>query len=289
MRRRGTPWCNTLVVNSDDPWKLATADAQVLRERLGAPQAVVVLGSGWADVGTGLGTVLDSMPMSELAGVPAPTVQGHGSTASLVSVDGRHVLVLAGRAHLYEGHDAHTVVHGVRCAVLAGSTDVLLTNAAGSLRPEVGIGSAVVLEDQLNLTGASPLAGPPPPAEMAPRFADLSHLYDSDLRAVALAADPESVGGVYAGLLGGAFETPAEILMLSNMGAHLVGMSTVLEAIAARHLGARVFGVSLVTNLAAGLQDSLDHEEVLAAGAESADRLSNILRAVLAVGPDGEV
>lgn len=264
-----------------DPWTLARQDAALLRERLGTPGAVIVLGSGWAEVARGLGTVTAEMPMAELAGVPAPTVAGHGSTASMVSIGDREVLVLAGRAHLYEGHDAHTVVHAVRSAVLAGASEVLLTNAAGSLVPDNGIGTAVVLSDQLNLTGASPLAGGPPPAELGARFADLTGLYDEDLRRAALDADPVAVEGVYAGLLGGAFETPAEIRMLSTLGADVVGMSTVLEAIAARHLGARVFGVSLVTNLAAGLQPSLDHQEVLAAGNASAGRLATILTAVL--------
>lgn len=284
MQQPRTGGCNTLTMSLDDPWELASADAELLRGRLGTPDAVVVLGSGWVEVGTSLGSVEAEMPMSDLVGVPPPTVLGHGSTASMVSAGDRRVLVMAGRVHLYEGHGAHTVVHGVRTAVLAGCRDVLLTNAAGSLRPEVGVGSAVVLEDQLNLTGASPLAGPPPPPEMGARFADMTDLYDPDLRAAALAADPRGVGGVYAGLLGGAFETPAEIRMLSGMGADVVGMSTVLEAIAARHLGARVFGVSLVTNLAAGLQDTLDHEEVLAAGAASAGHLGVLLQAVLGAG-----
>lgn len=243
---------------------------------------MVVLGSGWANLADALGAAVATMAMSELAGVPAPTVAGHGTTATLLEVADRSVLVLAGRAHLYEGHDAHTVVHAVRCAVLAGATTVLLTNAAGSINAQVGVGSAVVLADQLNLTGASPLVGPAPPSELAERFADLSDLYDPALRGAALDADPTLGEGVYAGVLGGAFETPAEIRMLRTMGADVVGMSTVLEAIAARHLGARVFGVSLVTNLAAGLQEALDHAEVLAAGRASAGRLTAILRAVLA-------
>ena len=212
----------------------------------------------------------------------APTVQGHGGTITRVEVGERTVLVMAGRVHLYEGHSAHTVCHAVRCAVLAGCGTVLLTNAAGSLRPEVDVGTPVVLTDQLNLSGANPLAGPPPPESMGARFADLSDLYDQDLRDAALASDPGAAEGIYAGLLGGSFETPAEIRMLSGMGADVVGMSTVLESIAARHLGASVFGVSLVTNLAAGLQPELNHQEVLEAGAESSQRLVGMLRAVVA-------
>ena len=277
-------WHNREVAHDMDPWSLASEDAETLAGTLGPTDAVVVLGSGWADVGRSLGEVQAEMPMQDLRGVPAPTVQGHGATASALQVDGRRVLLLAGRVHLYEGHDVHTVVHAVRCAVLAGCRTVLLTNAAGSLRPEVGVGRPVVLSDQLNLTGTNPLVGPPPPAQMGPRFADLTELYCGRLRESALAADESAVEGVYAGLLGGSFETPAEIRMLATLGAQVVGMSTVLEAIAASHLGAEVFGVSLVTNLAAGLQDDLDHLEVLAAGSAAAPRLVGLLRAVLAAG-----
>lgn len=265
-----------------DPWELAERDAATIRNRLGAPHATVVMGSGWAKVATTLGATVATMPMSELDGVPDPTVMGHDGEATMTEVDGRPVLVLAGRSHLYEGHDAHTVVHAVRSAVLAGAGTVILTNAAGSLRPELAIGTPVVLSDQLNLTGTSPLAGAAPPDHLPGRFVDMTGLFDAALRAIALETDPGAVEGVYAGLLGGAFETPAEIRMLSTLGADLVGMSTVLEAIAARHLGAHVFGVSLVTNLAAGLQASLDHREVLTAGEASVDRLGTLVNAVLA-------
>ena len=265
-----------------DPWKLARDDASTIRDRLGEPSVALVMGSGWTGVVADLGDPSGSMPMHGLRGVPEPTVAGHGGTASMVEVSGKRVLVLAGRSHLYEGHDAHTVTHAVRAAVLAGAGAVVLTNAAGSLRTATPVGTPVVITDQLNLTGASPLVGPAPPPELGARFADMTTLYDARLREVALAADPGAATGVYAGLLGGAFETPAEIRMLDTLGADLVGMSTVLEAIAARHLGARVFGLSLVTNLAAGLQASLDHSEVLAAGEASAQRLGGILQAVIA-------
>jgi len=272
-------------VNGDpplpDPWAAAAAGAEALRARLGPPQAAVVLGSGWAAVGEELGPVGARMSLRDLGGAPVPTVAGHGTTVSAVDVGGTNVLVLAGRSHLYEGHGAATVVHAVRAAVLAGCRTVLLTNAAGSLRPEVGVGRAVVIADHLNLTGANPMAGPGPPPGLAGRFVDLTDLYSPRLRAAALAAGGDAVEGVYAGVLGGSFETPAEIRMLAGLGADVVGMSTVLEAIAARHLGAEVFGVSLVTNLAAGLQDGLDHAEVLAAGAAASPRLTHLLRAVL--------
>ncbi|MHB1137746.1 MAG: purine-nucleoside phosphorylase [Microthrixaceae bacterium] len=268
-----------------DPFALAAADAARLGESLGAHRAAVVLGSGWAEVGAALGTTRGELAMSSLDGVPEPTVAGHGGTIRSVDVtrggDALGVLVLAGRSHLYEGHPPDTVVHAVRTAVLHGCTTVLLTNAAGSLRSEVGVGSAVLISDQLNLSGANPMCGTEPPAEHGGRFADLSELYSRRLRDAACAAFPDLVEGVYAGVLGGSYETPAEIRMLRTLGADLVGMSTVLEAIAAHHLGAEVFGVSLVTNLAAGMQPTLDHADVLAAGTSSTDLLVRLLRAVL--------
>lgn len=269
------------------PYALARADAERLTDRLGTHRAAVVLGSGWAEVGAALGTTRATIEMSDLEGVPTPTVAGHGGTIRSIEVSGADgaatpVLVLAGRAHLYEGHPPSTVVHAVRTAVLHGCSTVLLTNAAGSLRPEVGIGSAVLIADQLNLTGANPMCGEPPPAEHGGRFTDLSELYSPRLRRVALDAHPELVDGVYAGVLGGSYETPAEIRMLRTIGADLVGMSTVLEAIAAHHLGAEVFGLSLVTNLAAGMQSTLDHEDVLEAGRSSTARLVDVLTSVLA-------
>lgn len=269
----------------DDPYEVASAAADELLDRLGPHRVVVVLGSGWAPVAERLGTVTASLPATSLTGVPAPTVPGHDGVIHSVDAEGADgtvpTLVMAGRAHLYEGHPVATVVHLVRAAVLSGCTTVVLTNAAGSLRSEVGIGEPVLISDHLNLTGSNPMCGPTPSVGMPSRFVDLTDLYSVGLRDAVRAEQPDLVEGVYAGLLGGSFETPAEIRMLSTLGADLVGMSTVLEAIAARHLGAEVLGVSLVTNLAAGLQASVDHEEVLDAGTDSADRLTGVLRSVL--------
>ncbi len=267
----------------DDPYIAAQAGAAGIRERLGEHRAVLVLGSGWADVVATLGETRASAPMPELPGFPAPSVQGHTGMAHSVDVAGVPVLVLAGRAHLYEDHPVGTVVHGVRSAVLAGCGAVLLTNAAGSLVPANGPGTPVVISDHLNLTGTSPMTGADPPAGFPARFSDLTDLYSPRLRAAAAAAVPGIPEGVYAGLLGGSYETPAEIRMLRALGADLVGMSTVLEAIAARHLGAEVFGVSQVTTLAAGLSaEALDHRDVLATGKASVGRLAELLRAVAA-------
>lgn len=246
----------------------------------------VVLGSGWAEVATSLGEVTAELPASALPGAPVPAVPGHEGTLRSVRVErpGTPVqaLVIGGRSHLYEGHPPPAVVHTVRAAVMAGCSTVVLTNAAGSLRAEVGVGSPVVISDQLNLTGDDPMCGPPPP-DPTTRFTDLTDLYSRRLRALLHDARPGLPEGVYAGLRGGSFETPAEIRMLRTMGADLVGMSTVLEAIAAKNLGAEVVGISLVTNLAAGMQPSVDHHEVLAAGHAAGATLADVLTTVLSL------
>jgi purine-nucleoside phosphorylase len=199
-----------------------------------------------------------------------------------VAVGGTRVLLLLGRAHLYEGHPVATVVHGVRTAVSAGCGVVVLTNAAGSLRADRPVGGPVLIADQLNLTGHNPLAGPPPPPPAPGRFCDMTEAYSQRLRDIARAVDPTLPEGVYAGMLGPSYETPAEIRMLLAMGADLVGMSTVLEAIAARHLGAEVLGITLVTNLAAGLQAApLEHAEVLEAGAAAGARVGDLVRGIV--------
>ncbi|MDN5920628.1 MAG: purine-nucleoside phosphorylase, partial [Pseudonocardia sp.] len=183
----------------------------------------------------------------------------------------RRVLVLLGRTHLYEGHGVDPVVHGVRTAAAAGCRAVVLTNAAGGIREGMSVGQPVLVSDHLNLLARSPLAGA--------RFVDLTDAYSPRLRELARTIDPSLADGVYAGLPGPHFETPAEIRMLRGMGADLVGMSTVLETIAARAEGLDVCGISLVTNLAAGMSGQpLDHEEVLAAGAAAATRMGGLLR-----------
>jgi purine-nucleoside phosphorylase len=268
---------------ASNPYIAAQEAAAAIRERLGEHRAVLVLGSGWAEVVGGIGEVRASVPMPELPGFPAPSVLGHSGMAHSVDVAGVSLLVLAGRAHLYEEHPVSTVVHGVRAAVLSGCQTVMLTNACGSLVAENGPGTPVLISDHLNLTGMNPMTGADPPQGFPARFCDLSDLYSERLRAVARAASPGIPEGVYAGLLGGSYETPAEVRMLRTMGADLVGMSTVLEAIAARHLGAEVFGVSLVTNLAVGMApEALDHHDVLAQGKASVGRLADLFRAVTA-------
>lgn len=265
-----------------EAFSAAEAAAAAIVERLGTPEVVVVLGSGWHAAATALGTARAEVSTAEIPGYPAPSVAGHHGELRLVAVGGRPVLLALGRVHLYEGRSVAEVVHGVRAAVLAGARRVVLTNAAGGLDPALSPGQAVLIRDHLNLTGTSPLGGPPIPDRYGPRFCDLSDLYASRLRAIARRVEPTLVEGVYAGLVGPHYETPAEVAMLRHLGADLVGMSTALEAIAAHHLGAEVLGLSCMTNLAAGVSpEPLDHAEVLAAGAAAAPMLGDLLARLL--------
>lgn len=271
-------------VDHNDPYDLASAAAAVLAERTGVEShgAAVVLGSGWAAAADQIGQVVADVELAELPGFPPPGVAGHRNLARSVLVGSLPALILGGRAHLYEGHPVTTVVHGVRTAIAAGCTTIILTNAAGGLNPNWPVGQPVLLADHLNLTGHTPMAGPPPPPDKPTRFVDLTEAYSPRLRDLAREVDPDLPEGVYAALLGGAYETPAEIRMLARLGADLVGMSTALETIAARHLGAEVLAVSLVTNAAAGLSESaLDHTEVLEAAGDAGPRMVAILRGVL--------
>jgi purine-nucleoside phosphorylase len=272
-----------------DPYAAAAASAGQLARRTGVEShdIAVVLGSGWAPAADALGAPDAEVPVAELGGFAAPTVPGHVPVVRSVRAGSRRVLVFLGRTHLYEGHPVATVVHAVRTAVAAGCRVIVLTNAAGGIRRGYRPGQVVLIRDHINLTGRSPLAGPPPPAGYPSRFTDLTQAYSERLRAVAQAAvsgrgEPVLAEGVYAALPGPHYETPAEIAMLAAAGADLVGMSTALETIAARHLGAEVLGLSLVTNLAAGISDQpLDHAEVVAAGQQAAVRMGSLLAEIL--------
>jgi purine-nucleoside phosphorylase len=270
-----------------DPWTLVSQAATAIAERTGVERhdVLVVLGSGWLPAADRFGEVIADVPVVELPGFSAPGVAGHkGVLRSIRAEGGRRILALLGRVHAYEGHPLSTVVHGVRAAVRAGCGTVVVTNAAGGLRKGMHVGQPVLISDHLNLTGRSPLSGPAAPADMGlHRFVDLTEAYSSGLRELARSVDPSLGEGVYAGLPGPHYETPAEIRMLQTLGADLVGMSTVHEVIAARHLGAEVLGLSLVTNLAAGLgAEHLDHQDVLAAGAAAAQAMGDLLAQVVA-------
>ncbi len=262
-----------------EAFAVAEKAAEELVRRVGAaPKVAVVLGSGWRPVADALGDAEVELPMTALPGFRAPSVPGHEGTVRSLWAGGAQVVVFLGRSHLYEGRSPAEVVHAVRTAVIAGASVVVLTNAAGSLDPALGPGGVVLIRDHINLTGASPLSGDEPPAGYPSRFVDLTDLYSGRLREVSRSVDGSLAEGVYAALRGPHYETPAEIAMLRSAGAGLVGMSTALEAIAARHLGASVLGLSLVTNLAAGVSpEPLDHAEVLAAGAAAGPRLGELL------------
>jgi purine-nucleoside phosphorylase len=266
-----------------DPFAIAEHAAEALVRRLGArPEVALVLGSGWRLAADALGTAEAECPMHEIPGFLAPTVAGHEGALQSRLVDHRQVLVLLGRSHLYESRSPARVVHAVRAAVIAGARVVVLTNAAGAVNPVLRPGQVVLVRDHLNLTGVSPLSGDEPPPPYRSRFVDLTDLYGARLRHLAKTVDPSLAEGVYAALPGPHYETPAEISMLRLAGADLVGMSTALEAIAAHHLGASVLGLSLVTNLAAGVSpEPLDHTEVLAAGEAAVPRLGRLLAALL--------
>jgi purine-nucleoside phosphorylase len=259
-----------------DPYAAADAAAARLRELTGADthDVALVMGSGWVPAAESLGEPDHELPITDLPGFPAPAVAGHAGVLRSVRVGGVRALVFLGRTHLYEGRGVASVVHGVRTAIAAGCKTVVLTNGCGGLRPGFRPGQPVLISDHINLTAASPIVGP--------HFVDLTDLYSPRLRTLCREVDPSLEEGVYVQFPGPHYETPAEIGMVRAIGGHLVGMSTALEAIAAREAGAEVLGISLVTNLAAGMTgEPLNHEEVLEAGRVSARRMGSLLGRVL--------
>jgi purine-nucleoside phosphorylase len=242
-------------------------------------RVAIVLGSGLSALARGL-TGAKPIPYSAIPDMPASSVEGHEGALYAGNVEGVAALFFAGRVHLYEGRTAREVVRPVELAVDAGCDTVVLTNAAGGIAMGLEIGGVCLLSDHINLTGANPLVGPHD--DRGPRFLDLSQVYDPALRELAHAVDPALPEGVYAGLRGPSYETPAEIRMLAALGADLVGMSTVLEAVYARYLSASVMGISVVSNRAAGLtSEPLRHEEVTEAGRRASARLAAVLRGVI--------
>jgi purine-nucleoside phosphorylase len=258
-----------------DPAGTAQAAAAALAERTGVARhdLAIVLGSGWVPAIDVLGTATADFPVTDLPGFLPPAVEGHAGRIRSLEVGGKRVLAFLGRTHLYEDRGVEPVVHGVRVAAAAGCSTIVLTNACGCLKPGVAVGDPVLISDHLNLTGRTGLVGP--------RFVDLSDVYARRLRALVHEIDPDIAEGVYAQFPGPQYETPAEVRMAGVLGADLVGMSTVLEAVAAHAEGCEILGISLVTNLAAGLGDPLDHEEVLAVGKASATRMGELLAQVI--------
>jgi purine-nucleoside phosphorylase len=248
------------------------------------PRIALVLGSG---LGAFADTLSDThrIAYADLEGMPSPAVAGHAGNFVFGSVAGREVIAMQGRVHMYEGHSAEQVVLGVRLMISLGARALIITNAAGGIRAGSKPGQLMLIEDHLNLTGHNCLSGPNDDS-LGPRFPDLSDAYDPGLlelaSGVAGRLGIEVSRGVYAGLLGPNYETPAEIRMLATLGAHAVGMSTVQEVIAARHMGARVLGISCITNLAAGIsKHKLSHAEVEATARATRADFSRLLAGVI--------
>jgi len=265
------------------PFDAAEASAVRLASLTGVDRhdVAVVLGSGWKPAADRLGTTVAEIPLAQLGGFAPVAVAGHGDTVRSIRCGDRHLLAFTGRTHLYEGHRPATVVHGIRTAVRAGCSVVVLTNACGGIRPGLGVGEAVLVSDHINLTGTNPLLGPNDD-RLGARFPDMTDAYSARLRGLARAAAPDLAEAVYAGFLGPTYETPAEVDMARRLGADLVGMSTVLETIAAVHAGAEVLAFSLVTNLAAGLSgEALDHADVLDVAASAALSTGDLIAAVV--------
>jgi len=273
------------IAPADQPARLDALQSAVRARSDLVPKVGIVLGSGLGGLAAELEEAV-AIPFAELPGWPAATAPGHAGRLLLGRLGGTPVVMLQGRFHVYEGNDPGLVIQPVLLFRRLGAGIVVLTNAAGGVDPSFGPGTLMVISDHLNLTGRSPLFGPNADA-IGPRFQDLTDAWTPRLRAgLRAAGEAEGVAlaeGIYAGLLGPQYETPAEVRMLRGLGADAVGMSTVLECIAARWAGLEVCGVSLITNAGAGYSGvPLSHEEVLEAGAEAGPRLARVIRRFVA-------
>jgi len=261
-----------------DPFDIAAAAASEIAERTGVAHhdIALTLGSGWGEAADLMGETIATIPASEITGFSKPALEGHvGTLRSILLPTGKHALVIGARTHYYENHGVRRVVHSVRTAAATGATTMILTNGAGGIKETWKPGSPVLISDHINLTADSPLEGA--------TFIDLTDLYSSRLRDLARSVDPELDEGVYCQFRGPHYETPAEVQMAKIIGGHIVGMSTALEAIAARQAGMEVLGFSLITNLAAGIQKTpLSHEEVIQAGKDAGPKISALLAKVVA-------
>lgn len=271
---------NTTTSTQDETPRIEASVTAIRAKCALIPRVAIVLGSGLS----GLADDIDAdarLAYAEVPGLTAPTVPGHDGALTLGHLRGVPVVAFRGRAHLYEGHDANAVVRSVRIARALGADTLVLTNAAGGIRADLGPGALMVLTDHLNLTGRSPLFGSVG-RTLGPRFPDMTAAYDAALREslhrAAARRGTTLAEGVYAGLLGPSYETPAEVRMLHTLGADAVGMSTVLETIAARHIGMRVCAVSVISNHAAGIgKGELDHAEVETIAKRSGPKLAALI------------
>jgi len=255
------------------PFEVAQEAAAQLAEksRISSHRIALTLGSGWAKAADLIGETVSEIPATEITGFSAPAVEGHvGTLRSVKLPDGSHALIIGARTHYYEDHGVRRVVHSVRTAAAAGAKTMILTNGAGGIKDHWKPGTPVLISDHLNLTAMSPLEGA--------TFIDLTDLYSSRLRDLARSVKPELDEGVYVQFRGPHYETPAEVQMAKAMGGHIVGMSTALEAIAAREAGMEILGFSLITNLAAGISpEPLSHQEVIDAGKQAEPVISAML------------
>lgn len=260
-----------------DPFEVAAAAAADIARLTGVDHhdIALTLGSGWAKAADLIGETVATIPATDVMGFSRPALEGHvGSLRSILLPGGKRALVIGARTHYYEGHGVRRVVHSVRTAAATGARIMILTNGAGGIKPHWTPGTPVLISDHINLTFDSPLEGA--------TFVDLTDLYSSRLRAIARGIDPTLDEGVYTQFRGPHYETPAEVQMAKAIGGHIVGMSTALEAIAARQAGMEVLGMSLITNLAAGIQTSpLSHAEVLESGRDAEPVISALLAQIV--------
>ena len=268
---------NPLKDSTKNPFEVAAEAAAVIAEKTGVAKhdIALTLGSGWGKAAELIGETIATFDATEVVGFNPPAVVGHATTIRSIKLpDGRHALVLP-RSHWYEGHGIRSVVHGVRTAAAAGVQVYILTNGCGGLNPELKPGTPVLIRDHISLVFESPIEGA--------NFVDLTDAYSPRLREIAKAVDPSLTEGVYVQFTGPHYETPAEVKMAQAIGGDLVGMSTALETIAARESKLEVLGLSLMTNLAAGIQTTpLSHTEVLEAGREAEGRISKLLAEIIA-------
>jgi len=260
-----------------DPFEVAREAAAQLAEKTGIERhdIALTLGSGWGKAADLIGETVATVPATEIVGFSKPALEGHvGTLRSVRLPNGKHALVIGARTHYYENHGVRRVVHSVRTAAAAGATTMILTNGAGGIKDHWKPGTPVLISDHINLTADSPLEGA--------TFIDLTDLYSQRLRDLAHTIDPSLDEGVYTQFRGPHYETPAEVQMAKAVGGHIVGMSTALEAIAARQAGMEILGMSLITNLAAGIQKTpLSHQEVIEAGRTAEPVISALLAQIV--------
>jgi purine-nucleoside phosphorylase len=261
-----------------DPFTIAKQAAAQIAEATGVEKhdIALTLGSGWAKAADLIGETTSTIPATDIIGFSRPALAGHpGTLRSVLLPNGKRALVIGARTHFYEGHGVRRVVHSVRTAAATGATVMVLTNGAGGIRETWKPGTPVLISDHINLTASSPLEGA--------TFVDLTDLYTKRLRDIARGVEPSLDEGVYTQFRGPHYETPAEVQMAKAIGGHIVGMSTALEAIAAREAGMEILGLSLITNLAAGISsEPLSHAEVLQSGQDAEPVISALLARIVA-------